>query len=444
MKKMARVFYAIGLILVFFVGCGASNEGIGQITPQGEKRFYTLGYGDDWETQMRKREIIIYSAPLDWSDFTSAFKVKLPRIRDPYMEGLLKYTVATNFGSAFYFYLEGPHTCSLEGLSPDKQWALLSAGTGFYFEIPHKEDGKLLKEISAKYTILYNLKNGSSKKLGARYRKSFYHDDLGELVKESGVLYFPVYWGEKELLLVEQTKENKFFGTSGKYCDPRVVTMDLTHAQVPYAHARGVRLSLDDLSITTTDRVKPIRPWVTFADQTTGIVGYVGPYDKTYPESSDIPNITNVNCERNTYAIADMSGKKIWIFQEKLKNFEDSEYKTCEYAIVSTSKDSVFIFAGYMKPGFGEAVAPRYRNYLLRLDMNSGEVKKIKEFDQNTFSDGCFIRASHPDKAYIFAGVHNETKTKVERVLMEYLDGKLFKVQPQNEIPRIGEDYYIR
>ena len=25
MKKMARVFYAIGLILVFFVGCGASN-----------------------------------------------------------------------------------------------------------------------------------------------------------------------------------------------------------------------------------------------------------------------------------------------------------------------------------------------------------------------------------------------------------------------------------
>jgi len=79
MKKMARVFYAIGLILVFFVGCGASNEGIGQITPQGEKRFYTLGYGDDWETQMRKREVIIYSAPLDWSNSASAFAVKLPK-----------------------------------------------------------------------------------------------------------------------------------------------------------------------------------------------------------------------------------------------------------------------------------------------------------------------------------------------------------------------------
>ena len=444
MKKIARVFYVTSLILTFLAGCGASNEGIEQITSQGERRFYTLGYGDDWDTQMRKREITIYSAPLDWSDFTSAFTVKLPRIRDPYMEGLLKYTVATtNFSSAFYFYLEGPYTCSLEGLSPDKQWALLYAGTGFYFEMPYKEDGKPLKEISAKYTILYNLKNGSSKKLGARYRKSFYHDDLGELVKESGAFYFPIYWGEKELLLVEQTKENKFFGTSGKYWDPKVVTMDSNHAQVPYAHARGVRLSLDDLSITPTDRVKPIRPWVTFADQTTGIVGHVGPYDKTYPKSSDIPDITGISCKHNTYAIADMSGKKIWIFQEKFKNFEDGDYKIRQYAIASTSKDSVFIFATYMKPGFGEAVAPKFRNYLLRLDMNSGEMEKIKELDQNTFSDG-FIGASHPDKAYIFAGLHDEARTKVERVLMKYLDGKLVRVQPQNGIPRVGEDFYIR
>ncbi|NLI39920.1 MAG: hypothetical protein GX421_01850 [Caldisericales bacterium] len=77
MKKMARVFYVISLTLVFLASCGASSDRIGQITPQGEKRFYTLGCGDDWEIQMRKREVTIYSAPLDWNDFVSAFTIKL-------------------------------------------------------------------------------------------------------------------------------------------------------------------------------------------------------------------------------------------------------------------------------------------------------------------------------------------------------------------------------
>jgi len=218
----------------------------------------------------------IFSAPLDFKDIIKEYSIKMLSISDKYMEGYLKYSKRTKIG---------PGIAHLEGISKDRKWLLVRTVTGVSIDKDYMEDGRKLDSVSASYLLFYELETGKIRTIGEpHYIKYYKHAEPGDLIKEFGPYYFPVFWDDNEMILLEQTKENRFYG--GSYKDPRLNDDSWQQIEVPYAKAKAVSLSMSDFTLSPTDNLKPATPWVYFADLSAGIIAYSDPFYKSTKKHS--------------------------------------------------------------------------------------------------------------------------------------------------------------
>jgi hypothetical protein len=181
------------------------------------------------------------------------------------------------------------------------------------------------------FTFAYNTLTGEQKLL-AKFEDSWYKD----YKKTTGSQLFPVFIDDKEILFVEQLRDGKLYNISNVKSGSL-----LTGPDNPHATARAVSLSLDDLSLKPTDKVVPLSPWVSFADMSTGIIGYTNPDEKWrfkdnhLPDTHDNAGVTKFFSDlKNTKVV------KIDDLYDKMLTYSEKDYVDFEdINLVSTFKD---------------------------------------------------------------------------------------------------------
>lgn len=273
---------------------------------------------------------MVTEASLDSSYKKPAFEVVLKQAYDKDLAHAMETNKA--YGPEQMYYIR------LKCLSKDREWAILTTYKGqFITDRTIIEDGKLLREVTVNFTYLYNTKTKEQRLIGKRVIKNY-----KGYVSETGPVYFPVFIDDDEILLIEQNKDGKMY---------QLVTdsMDLNNQyRAPVATARGVALSLKDLQIRPTDRVKPVSPWVSYADMSNGIIGYAElpknclECGNAIPDGCDFHGFTSYYC--------DLMGNRIFKWEdlskhlEKYTNRKFSEYTGCIVAGFGTYNDNFEIY----------------------------------------------------------------------------------------------------
>ncbi|MBP6929278.1 MAG: hypothetical protein KBC24_06830 [Caldisericia bacterium] len=399
-----------------------------------QKRMYFIKGGargpNDSETL---HEEPIYSARLDGKDVAVSFYVRIPILADPYLESLLKYSKKKKLGAP---------DCSLKGISPDKHWLLINAGNGISFEKDYMEDGRKLDSVSASYFLLYELETGKIKTIGeSHYTKYYKHAEPGDLIKEFGPYYFPVFWDDNELILLEQTKENKFYAESTS--DPNIIYKGFH--EVPYAKARGVSVSMKDFTLSPTEKFNPLTPWVTYADQATGVVCYTSPFVQQKSNSTLKKPSLNL--------VSDLSGKHSYELNDILAPHTPDKFRLTRCVVYSTTLDnnqpSAIIFASFSEdiPGFGEIREidpdnpPKQKRLVFKLNLYTGEIETLPDFEDMKFTPISIECGTGNSEILVIA-------SKAIAEIMNFEVGKFFivtvngnKVTKQVGEPSIASEY---
>ncbi len=249
MKTINNIVVRLVVLSLLFIGCGQGQT----ITP--EKRIYSFdGY----------TKSLVSSTNLDFTDTHTEFEIPKP---DPRSDYVLKS------GSGFYPRL------SVISISRDKKFIFVSTEFEKYIDVENGEkciiDGEEIERIEATEYSIYKPSTKEFHYIGALCSYRRFNYDGTETAKEIGHKYHSAGWLENELLLVEITKDDKFY-TQGQDASLRACEDNLD--EVPYATARAMSFSLKDFKLSSTNKFRPLKPWVSYSDAYTGIIGYFDPF----------------------------------------------------------------------------------------------------------------------------------------------------------------------
>lgn len=291
--------------------------------------YYTCesDYEDQNNNALHLAKQRVIESPLDLSYKRTAFTIEFKPDRDENLIAYSKYSAATSFDPDFCGYIR------IKSMSKDKKWIVFTVRRGIKLTKNYIEDGKELHDVDAIYTYLYNTQTKKHKLLGSRFSKTYYG-----FSKESGSVFFPVFVDDKEILMIEQVKNGEMYNLEN---NKNVNFLDMNQQYInPNATARAMSLSLEDMQIRPTDKVKPLSPWVAFADQCTGIIGYTGPYEKWDYYSNPLPDTWH-NTGTTVYC-SDLKGTKtinLNAVGQKLKQYSEPGFETLALLnLVSTYK----------------------------------------------------------------------------------------------------------
>lgn len=169
---------------------------------------------------------------------------------------------------------------TLKALSPDLEWAFLWVENKADNAVGCDEDGRKIRgNIKLIYSLIYNLKTDKYKVIGRQDTKEYETGYCcnGFPYKQSGKLYYPVLWQKEELVLMEQEKENKYFG--GEFQDAKLKVVLDDNSDIPCAKAKFATLSLKTLDVSYADNKKPLRNAISYANHDLGIIAYSSPYE---------------------------------------------------------------------------------------------------------------------------------------------------------------------
>ncbi|MEZ4811965.1 MAG: hypothetical protein R2883_00480 [Caldisericia bacterium] len=279
---------------------------------------------------------------LDGSDFYEEFFIEVSPVEDGFFDSFKEFI--TDPGTKVN-RLTG---VTLRGVSPDKKWVAICGFHSHHFKNKDfMHEGYDVQKVSSEDFLIINTSTKEIRKIGTRHE---IHYSSGYL-KEIGPAYCIVKWDEDDkLYLVEQTKENKFFNKSQIVNYPSINNQ----MQVPWALARGVLLSLEDFSLNETDEVNPVAPWISFYDQTTGVIAYSSiDYDfgkHMYPGSFEqSATFGEIEFSQQGMIVSDLKGEHVWDIPKILTKEETDKYKLTNCDIIGSGyingKLYAFIYA---------------------------------------------------------------------------------------------------
>lgn len=271
---------------------------------------------DEHDTIAKVCKLKVLETSLDMSYTKAAFEIILKPLKDKDLDNLKLITKSKKYTTDTFYYLR------LKCLSKDHQWAIFSTKTGGDIKDNPAiiEDGKLLVHEEFIFTFLYNTITHEQKLIGKRVIKNY-----TGYVRETGNVFFPVFIGDKEILLVEQMKDGKLHQITTKGFENKL------EFRTPEATARAVSLSLEDQQIRPTDKVVVLSPWISRVDMSNGIIGYAELFKDCLECGSWVPD-GNENIGSIAY-FADLQGNIIarWDSLMKLcEPYADEQYPTLD------------------------------------------------------------------------------------------------------------------
>ena len=367
-------------------------SGCGQVTPPGkggdgsdsgkqaentEKRIYWFDDNTRTETKMG----IVYSVNLGYKDKRQELEIPKP-------EPQSDYAVKSNLDF-------GVGSLSVISISKNKKFILTSAEIIKNFDVENGEtylvDGKKATRIVVTEYFIYEPSTKEFHYIGASCRYEF-SSFPPQTIKEVGHKYYPAGWMDDELLLVETTKDEKMY-TEGQ--DAAVKIEEVLSIEVPYATAKAVSFSLKDFTLSPTDKFKPLKPWTSYSDTQTGIVGYFDPF---YPFRQflfiDYPTYGSA-----VTTLTDFKGEKTYDLYELAKEALPKDYilGKSNFCGAMIDKDGrrmcYYCMQGYPKeilkykpndPVWRESYPPipREEYVVFGLDFDTGKIEKYMTTDQ--------------------------------------------------------------
>ncbi|MBP6926803.1 MAG: hypothetical protein KBC08_00680, partial [Caldisericia bacterium] len=339
-----------------------------------EKRIYSLDHRDN----------AVVSTDLYFNNKRMEFD--MPELKsEPKSDYVLK--------SGYDFRNYGSSILSISG---DRKFFLIS--TDFYIRCTYKltVDGKRVASFSVTEYSIYEPSKDIFHYIGASCLYEIDHfyesDDHGETIKEVGFKYYPAGWLDDELLLVETTKDEKIYTEDQ---DAAVKIEEVLSIEVPYATAKAVSFSLKDFTLSPTDKFRPLKPWTSYSDTQTGIVGYFDPF---YPFRQflfiDYPKYGSV-----VTTLTDLKGEKTYDLYELAKEALPRDYVlgNSSFCGAMVDKDGrrmcYYCMQGYPKeilkykpndPVWRESYPPipREEYVVFGLDFDTGKIEKYMTTDQ--------------------------------------------------------------
>lgn len=222
--------------------------------------YYVEGVSE-FDEIARVGRMRVMESPIDFSYKKTAFDIVLKQTQDDDLDRLYKISTDTIFTPDLLGYVW------LKALSKDRKWVILTTSIGSGVKDGIIENGRLLQEITVIFTYLYNTQTREQKLIGKRLIKNY-----TGYTCETGSVFFPVLIEDDEIVMIEQIKDGKMHMITTRGGDPQNLY------RTPEATARGVALSLKDLEIRPSDKVKPLSPWVNPSSLDNGFIAYAEPY----------------------------------------------------------------------------------------------------------------------------------------------------------------------
>ncbi len=412
MKKFVIIVTTL-LVVVGMVSCGKPKANNTQSIPKSGRilsipKPFGNDYFEDESGDLMYKQRLYSLNPDQILDSEEEAVVELNRTKNT-ERFLTKYTdyrgeYKINVNAAYYVL----------GLSPSKKYAAVSAISNLVYEDEYRDK---INNRKIRQTYIYdfqiiNLETHEIKSLGIR--KYIYYDQYE--LRESGPLYFILKWDrDDELYLLEQTKDEEFVinGSQEKFYPG----MDSFVPQVPKASAKIVKLSLKDFSLTEVDGFnKPPRAWMCYSDHTTGVTGYIGMHD------GPIISKTNTNLNPFPSIISNLDCTKMWNMEDL--EFEDIGIELLSKRIVGSGyvneKLYAFIDASYkISEGFrpdeiteeNPIIPEVIKSVLYALDIESGELRKVLDVDENLVIAGTYIASDLGREDVTFISRNDISKT---------------------------------
>ncbi|MBP6928502.1 MAG: hypothetical protein KBC24_02890 [Caldisericia bacterium] len=382
--KIRSIVTLIAIFAFLLSGCGqvappdkGGSGGDNKQQENTEKRIYWFDRNAKTETQSG----IVYSVNLGYKDKRQEFGIPEPGPKSDYV-----------LNTGLKFYPRG----HLISISKNKKFILFSTEFGKGFDIENGEtylvDGKKVYLINVTEYSIYEPSTKEFHYIGASCQYIFDYNDSRANYKEVGHKYYPAGWIDDELLLVETTKDEKMY-TEGQ--DASVKIEEVLSIEVPYATAKAVSFSLKDFTLSPTDKFKPLKPWTSYSDTQTGIVGYFDPF---YPFRQflfiDYPTYGSA-----VTTLTDFKGEKTYDLYELAKEALPKDYilGKSNFCGAMIDKDGrrmcYYCMQGYPKeilkykpndPVWRESYPPipREEYVVFGLDFDTGKIEKYMTTDQ--------------------------------------------------------------
>jgi len=323
---------------------------------------------------------IVYSINLDCKDKRQELEIPKP---EPQSDYVVKSNLDFGVGSL-----------SVISISKNKKFILTSAEIIKNFDIENGEtylvDGKKVEGIEVNEYSIYEPSTKEFHYIGAlcKYEFNIYPP---QTIKEIGHKYYPAGWLDDELLLVETTKDEKIYTED----QDAAVKVSESIIEVPYATAKAVSFSLKDFTLSPTDKFKPLKPWTSYSDTNTGIVGYFDPF---YPFKRslfiDYPKYGSA-----VTTLTDLKGEKTYDLYELAKEALPKDYVLGDSSFCGAMIDKdgrrmcYYCMQGYPKeilkykpndPVWRESYPPipRREYVIFGLDFDTGKIEKCMDTDK--------------------------------------------------------------
>ncbi|HOU08090.1 MAG TPA: hypothetical protein PK835_03530 [Caldisericia bacterium] len=389
----ATVLALLAVVAVLFSGCGqptppgkGGDGGDNKQPENAEKRIYWFDYNAKTETQSG----IVYSVNLDCKDKRQEFGIPKP---EPQSDYVLKT------GFVFYPYV------NIVSISKNKKFILFSTEFAKSLNVENGEtylvDGKKVEGIEVNEYSIYEPSTKEFHYIGAlcKYEFNIYPP---QTIKEIGHKYYPAGWLDDELLLVETTKDEKIYTER----QDAAVKVTESNIEVPYATAKAVSFSLKDFTLSPTDKFKPLKPWTSYSDTNTGIVGYFDPfYPFTkalylyYPETYGEMRYPGFNTVITT--LSDLKGTKNYDLYNLAEKALPKDYALGRSFFLGSMIDKnnkkmcYYIMEGHQKNIKNNEKA-KHEYIVFGLDFNTGNIKKYMDMNRINAEVKKFVK--FPDK----------------------------------------------
>lgn len=259
-------------------------------------------------------------------------KVEFPDVKDSFLESYILKSINGKKPSQT--------VTSFLSLSPNGRYCVYRSQCYLNLKDDIIESGRRLNTFSSFYTYLYNRKTKEYHLLNTQYSITYHPkpSDGCNVFKEIGSYLYPIYWkSNDELILVESVKDSELAKTSDFTKYPRLNGISVVYlCQSPKAKAKYVRLNTKDFSIETIEGCTPYTPWVSWSDQTLGLVGWMSleePFigqDAIFPKPGDI--------DKYCIFVSDCTSSKVWNIREELIKQYGKEYQEVLTAIIGGAK----------------------------------------------------------------------------------------------------------
>jgi hypothetical protein len=339
------------------------------------------------------QENTICSTDINGADFRIEYFIKTPK---PKLEEEEEY-------EGFEFGQNSSNAVQLISLSKDARYFFLTSSWDRRSDLgslsPIFVNGRRVSNTKLTDYLVFDSQDRSYHSIVRHYRYELYPmDDRGPALIEKGNLVLPVKWYEDKVVCSFVSKIGKEVKDGETKTGVINFETGVEDAFSPFATAKGIEVDLSTYEYKDSQEFKPLSPFMSFADDSTGVIGYVDIFEKPESDGGEMQYMATFNQEFRyvTNYFTDYSQKNVYKMSDLVKRVLPKKYdKHYELSyrgsrIENNRIKAFFLFNADNKeplPPGDESQVTQYwsefdsERYFLffSLDLESGKIEKIVE-----------------------------------------------------------------